>query len=92
MRPHVVWFGETPFMMDIIEDALRKCGLFISIGTSGNVYPAAGFASLVRDIGKAQAVEVNLEASASATHFHDAVYGPATEMVPKIVDQILTSG
>ncbi len=92
LRPHVVWFGETPFMMDNIHEALAKCGLFISIGTSGNVYPASGFVTLIRDVGKAQAVEVNLEPSEGATLFHDAAYGPATEMVPKIVEQILTSG
>ena len=92
MRPHVVWFGETPFMMDTILDALANCGLFISIGTSGNVYPAAGFVELICDTKKAQAVEVNMEPSAGATLFHDGVYGPASEMVPKIVEQLLTSG
>lgn len=89
MRPHVVWFGEMPFMMDQIEEALVQCGLFLSIGTSGNVYPAAGFVDLVRRVGKAQTVEVNLEPSEGANLFADAVYGPATETVPQIVDQIL---
>lgn len=89
MRPHVVWFGEMPFMMAEIEAALSRCGLFLSIGTSGNVYPAAGFVAMVRRAGQAQAVEVNLEPSEGASLFHDTVYGPATEMVPLIVDQIL---
>lgn len=89
MRPNVVWFGEMPFMMDQIEEALVRCGLFMSIGTSGNVYPAAGFVDLVRRVGQAQTVEVNLEPSEGASLFHDGVYGLATEMVPQIVDQIL---
>jgi NAD-dependent deacetylase len=89
LRPHVVWFGEIPLMMDQIQDALERCGLFLSIGTSGNVYPAAGFVEIVRRAGRAQAVEINLEPFEGATLFHDKVYGPATEMVPKVVDQIL---
>lgn len=89
LRPHVVWFGETPFLMEAIYEALARCGLFLSIGTSGNVYPAAGFVSLIRDVGQAQAVEVNLEPSEGATLFHDAIYGQASDMVPRIVDQIL---
>lgn len=89
LRPHVVWFGEMPLMMEQIQEALVRCGLFLSIGTSGNVYPAAGFVDLVRRAGRAQAVEINLEPSEGATLFHDTVYGPATEMVPKVVDQIL---
>lgn len=92
MRPHVVWFGEMPFMMEAIQQALEKCGLFLSIGTSGNVYPAAGFVEVVRQAGHAQTVEVNLEPSEGATLFHDTIYGPATEMVPQIVDQILGYG
>ncbi|MEQ8443644.1 MAG: NAD-dependent deacylase [Alphaproteobacteria bacterium] len=90
MRPHVVWFGEMPFMMDTIYEWLGRCGLFLSIGTSGNVYPAAGFVGAVRDAGKAQTVEINLEPSEGATLFHETVYGKATEMVPQIVDQVLT--
>ncbi|MDF1749738.1 MAG: NAD-dependent deacylase [Alphaproteobacteria bacterium] len=89
MRPHVVWFGEMPFMMETIYETLEKCGLFLSIGTSGNVYPAAGFVQAVRGAGTAQTVEINLEPSEGATLFDDGVYGPATEMVPQVVDQIL---
>ncbi|MEC9267071.1 MAG: NAD-dependent deacylase [Alphaproteobacteria bacterium] len=92
MRPHVVWFGEMPFMMDTIYAALERCGLFLSIGTSGNVYPAAGFVQAVRQAGRAQTVEINLEPSEGATLFHDTVYGPATEMVPQVVDQIFRYG
>ena len=89
MRPHVVWFGEMPFMMDTIAEALGRCGLFLSIGTSGNVYPAAGFVQTVRQAGTAQTVEISLEPSEGASLFDDGVYGPATEMVPQVVDQIL---
>ncbi|MAL75261.1 MAG: NAD-dependent protein deacylase [Rhodospirillaceae bacterium] len=89
MRPHVVWFGEMPFMMETITEALGRCGLFLSIGTSGNVYPAAGFVRTVRQAGTAQTVEISLEPSEGASLFDDGVYGPATEMVPQVVDQIL---
>lgn len=84
MRPHVVWFGEMPLRMDDIAAALERCGLFISIGTSGNVYPAAGFVQEARRRG-AQTIELNLEQSEGATLFHEARYGPATEIVPDFV-------
>lgn len=89
MRPHVVWFGEMPFAMDVIHQALADCGLFLSIGTSGNVYPAAGFVQAVRQAGQAQTVEINLEPSKGASLFHEGVYGPATDTVPRVVDQVL---
>jgi NAD-dependent deacetylase len=92
MRPHVVWFGEMPFHMDDIDAALRRCQLFISIGTSGNVYPAAGFVQQVRMGGQGHTVELNMEPSEGATLFADATYGPATEVVPAFVDQILSHG
>ena len=84
MRPHVVWFGEMPLHMERILAALERCGLFISIGTSGNVYPAAGFVQEARRAG-AQTIELNLEESEGATLFHEARYGPATEVVPAFV-------
>ena len=84
MRPHVVWFGEMPLHMDRILNALARCGLFLSIGTSGNVYPAAGFVQEARRAG-AQTIELNLEESEGATLFHEARYGPATEVVPAFV-------
>jgi len=92
MRPHVVWFGEMPFHMDDIDAALQRCQLFISIGTSGNVYPAAGFVQQVRLGGHSHTVELNMEPSEGATLFADATYGPATEVVPAFVDQILSQG
>jgi NAD-dependent deacetylase len=88
MRPHVVWFGEMPFEMERIDAALRRCALFVSIGTSGNVYPAAGFVqqALLR---RAHTVELNLEPSEGASLFRERHYGPASEIVPAFVDRLL---
>ncbi|MEJ2121342.1 MAG: NAD-dependent deacylase [Alphaproteobacteria bacterium] len=92
MRPHVVWFGEMPLDMDRIEHELGRCHLFLSIGTSGNVYPAAGFVQEVRAMAGAHTVELNLEPSEGATVFADTRYGKATEIVPAFVDELLTVG
>ncbi len=92
MRPHVVWFGEMPFYMEEIYAALDRCDLFISIGTSGNVYPAAGFVQHVRMSGHRHTVELNMEPSEGATLFAEAEYGPATELVPAFVDRVLQQG
>ena len=88
MRPDVVWFGEMPRKMDRIGEALQACDLFISIGTSGSVYPAAGFVAEARASG-AHTVELNLEPSDGATLFAEAFYGPATEIVPAYVERLL---
>ena len=88
LRPHVVWFGEMPMAMDLIYAALDSCDLFISIGTSGNVYPAAGFVQVARAAG-AYAVEINLEPSAVESDFHEHIYGPASEKVPDFTDNLL---
>jgi NAD-dependent deacetylase len=87
MRPDVVWFGEMPREMDRIYDALSACDLFVSIGTSGAVYPAAGFVAEARAAG-AHTVELNLEPSEGASHFAEAFYGPATKVVPAYVDRL----
>ena len=92
MRPHVVWFGEMPFHMEEIETALELCDLFISIGTSGNVYPAAGFIERVQVTGRGHTVELNLEPSQGATLFAEAHYGPASEIVPAYIKKILRQG
>ena len=76
-RPHVVWFAEMPLEMERIYAALADCALFISIGTSGNVYPAAGFVQEAR-INGAHTVELNLEPSEGATLFDEKIYGTAT--------------
>jgi NAD-dependent protein deacetylase/lipoamidase len=88
MRPDVVWFGEMPREMDRIYEALAACDLFISIGTSGAVYPATGFVAEARASG-AHTVELNLEPSDGASHFAEAIYGPATEVVFPFVERLL---
>ncbi|HZP10678.1 NAD-dependent deacylase, partial [Methyloceanibacter sp.] len=88
MRPDVVWFGETPREMERIDAALAACDLFVSIGTSGAVYPAAGFVAEARRAG-AHTVELNLEPSEGASLFAEALYGPATEVVPAYVERLL---
>jgi NAD-dependent deacetylase len=87
-RPHVVWFGEIPLHMDEIEDALAQADLFVSIGTSGSVYPAAGFVTQARAMGVATC-EINLEPSANAYVFDEKRYGPASETVPTWVEDVL---
>lgn len=89
IRPDVVWFGEMPYQLDRIYRALGDCDLFISIGTSGNVYPAAGFVAEARAAG-AYTVELNLEPSEGRSMFREAVHGRATEIVPDFVDQLLS--
>jgi NAD-dependent deacetylase len=91
MRPHVVWFGEMPLEMDRIYSALADAELFMSIGTSGAVYPAAGFVAEARAAG-AHTVELNLEPSEGAQHFAEARHGPASEIVPAYVRRLLEAG
>ncbi|MGH1425472.1 MAG: NAD-dependent deacylase [Pseudooceanicola sp.] len=88
-RPDVVWFGEIPYEMDVIQRHLSECDLFAAIGTSGNVYPAAGFVQIA-NMAAAHTVEINLEPSAVATDFADAVIGKASDVVPKWVDDLLS--
>lgn len=88
LRPDVVWFGEMPYRMDEIFEALEQADLFVSIGTSGGVYPAAGFVRNAREFG-AQTLELNLEPSQGTFWFDEARHGPATEVVPAWVDEIL---
>ncbi len=91
MRVHVVWFGEMPFEMARITQALAAAALFVSIGTSGSVYPAAGFVQEARMMGRAHTVELNLEPSDGVSLFHEARHGPASELVPAFVERILAS-
>lgn len=88
LRPQVVWFGEMPLEMERIQAALAACDLFVSIGTSGNVYPAAGFVAEARS-GGAHTVELNLEPSEGARLFREAHHGPASEVVPAYVESLL---
>lgn len=89
LRPHVVWFGEMPLYMDEIYAALMQCDVFAAIGTSGHVYPAAGFVEVAQRAG-AETVEINLEKSAVHSSFEQTLYGPATQQVPMWVDLLLT--
>ncbi len=91
MRPDIVWFGEMPYRMDEIGVELDACDLFLSIGTSGNVYPAAGFVAEARRVG-AHTVELNLEPSEGASLFAEAIHGQASEIVPAFVDRLLAGG
>jgi NAD-dependent deacetylase len=88
MRPHVVWFGEMPLHMDDIYSALTAADLFVAIGTSGAVYPAAGFVSAARQAGLAT-IEINLAPSDNAFLFDEKMYGPAAETVPAWVEKML---
>ena len=88
MRPYVVWFGEMPRFMDEAMAAIAGADLFVSIGTSGSVYPAAGFAGEARAAG-VKTMELNLEPSENAHVFSDSQYGPATSVVPIWVREVL---
>jgi NAD-dependent deacetylase len=88
LRPHVVWFGEMPLELDAIYAALARCDLFVAIGTSGQVYPAAGFAQEARH-GRAHTVELNLEPSAVGSQFTEHRPGQASETVPRLVGELL---
>ncbi|MBE7215771.1 NAD-dependent protein deacylase [Shewanella benthica] len=89
LRPHVVWFGEMPIGLDRIQHALDTCDLFIAIGTSGTVYPAAGFVDTANHHG-AQTVEVNLVEADRHSQFQYHLQGKASEIVPKMVERILS--
>lgn len=88
LRPDVVWFGEVPYQMDRILDALAEADLFVSIGTSGAVYPAAGFVQQARAYG-ARTLELNLQPSEGSRWFHESRQGPAGRLVPDWVDSLL---
>jgi NAD-dependent deacetylase len=87
LRPHVVWFGEVPLEMPRIQEALERCGRFLAVGTSGNVYPAAGFVELAGP--RAHTVELNLEPSLVSRWFRETRLGSASMTVPALVDQWL---
>lgn len=87
LRPDIVWFGEMPKSMDIIEELLLNADMFISIGTSGSVYPAAGFVSAVSK--NARTIELNLEKSYGASNFKEHIYGKASVIVPDYVNNLL---
>ena len=88
LRPDVVWFGEMPYQMERIYAALAECDLFVSIGTSGAVYPAAGFVQEARAQG-ADTLELNLEPSEGSHYFRQSRHGPAGVLVPQWVEEVL---
>jgi NAD-dependent deacetylase len=88
VRPDIVWFGEMPYDMDRIEEALQRADLFVSIGTSGAVYPAAGYVQTARYCG-ARALEMNLEPSLGSYLFDESRIGPAGKLVPDWVEEVL---
>ncbi|WAC23362.1 NAD-dependent deacylase [Blastomonas sp. SL216] len=91
LRPDIVWFGEMPYEMERIYAAVGACDLFVSIGTSGAVYPAAGLVREARARG-AMTLELNLEPSQGSYYFHESRHGPATRLVPEWVDEMLGQG
>ena len=88
LRVDVVWFGEIPYHLEEIERALREAGVFAAIGTSGLVYPAAGFVQLARAAG-AHTIEFNLEKTAASSRFDEAIYAPASRSIPRWVEAML---
>lgn len=86
LRPHIVWFGEIPLAMNQITAALQRCDLFLAIGTSGQVYPAAGFNDIARQHG-AHTVELNLQTTTAP--FDQHIRGPASQVVPQFVDSLI---
>lgn len=88
LRPDIVFFGEMPYEMERIDAALANADLFVSIGTSGAVYPAAGFVQTARHYG-ARTLELNLDPSAGSFYFEESRLGPASELVPALVRELL---
>jgi NAD-dependent deacetylase len=89
LRPHIVWFGEIPLEMHRIEQALYHCDLFVAIGSSGRVYPAAGLVLLTPP--QCHKVEINLEATPVGSIFDEVIQGPASREVPNFFDRLLSS-
>jgi NAD-dependent deacetylase len=90
LRPDIVWFGEMPYEMERIDRALLDADLFVSVGTSGAVYPAAGFVQTARYAG-ARTLELNLEPSLGSVYFDEARTGPAGVLVPEWVEEVLAA-
>ena len=88
IRPHIVWFNEMPLHLELIYQALERCSLFMAIGTSGSVYPAADFVGQARLAG-ANTIEINLEPSLVENFFNEKLYGKASRLVPQVVEKLL---
>jgi NAD-dependent deacetylase len=88
MRPDIVWFGEMPLHMEEIQDALARADVFVAIGTSGHVYPAAGFVHLAHEAG-ARTIEVNMDSTLASSSFKEHRIGLASVQAPKLVEEML---
>lgn len=89
IRPHIVWFGEMPLQMEQIYHCIEQADYFISIGTSGNVYPAAGFVQIANQL-MVKTIELNLEPSLKESLFQTKLYGPASKIVPEFIHPFLS--
>ena len=89
LRPDIVWFGEMPYRMDEVDEALERCHLFVSIGTSGQVYPAAGFVASVRAAGNARTIELNSSARRWAQPSVNTGRGRPARRCRRLVDELL---
>ena len=89
LRPDIVWFGEMPMYMEEIYNALARADVFVAIGTSGNVYPEAGFVQIAKESG-AHTIEANLEPGVTNALFDESLTGPASHIVPQWVDEIIS--
>ncbi len=89
LRPHIVWFGEMPLYLEEIAYQLAQATLFVAIGTSGNVYPAAGFVAEAKALG-IPTLAFNLEPSSNITLFDRTIYGRAAETIPRWVDEMIS--
>ncbi len=91
LRPHIVWFGEMPFKMNEIEKAISNCDIFVAIGTSGKVYPAAGLVKIAKSYG-AKTILINRDEPDNLLDFDQIIQGKASIEVPKWVGQLLNGG
>ncbi|MDB6007627.1 MAG: NAD-dependent protein deacylase [Prosthecobacter sp.] len=91
LRPHIVWFGEFPFEMEIIMNALNSADVFLCIGTSGVVYPAAGFAQVAARHPNCHLIEMNIERTEISRHFHEHIVGPVSIELPTVVKRLLSA-
>lgn len=92
LRPDIVWFGEVPYHMEVIMEHLADCDIFLSIGTSGLVYPAAGFVQVAKFEANALCVELNLDESMQSSLFDESYRGRAAEIVPQYIEKLLAKG
>lgn len=90
LRPDIVWFGETPYHLDTVAEALQEADLFVCIGTSGQVYPAAGFARMAVEAGCRRLIEINVDSTGISREFTERRLGPATVEVSRLVDDVLS--